>query len=150
MFDLQLSPTGPGLSLHRLENVQDKHFWSVRVNKDIRLIVHRAESSFLLCYVDHHDDACRWVRHRKIERHPTTSTAQIVETRETARKIDVKKKVIPEQPNSIPVTTKPALFAGAGDKELLSYGAHKTGWIRYGLYIQLQHDIGLSAHSNRT
>jgi hypothetical protein len=30
---------------------------TVRINSDIRLIVHRSEASLLLCYVDHHNKA---------------------------------------------------------------------------------------------
>ena len=40
-FDLQLDPSAPGLSFHKLDRAKDKNFWSVRVNRDIRLIVHR-------------------------------------------------------------------------------------------------------------
>ena len=56
-FDLQLNPASPGLSFHKLDDARDKHFWSVRVSGDIRLIVHRSSGSLLLCYVDHHDRA---------------------------------------------------------------------------------------------
>ena len=52
-FDLQVDPARPGLKLHQVEGAKDKGFWSVRVSRDIRLIVHRTASSFLLCYVDH-------------------------------------------------------------------------------------------------
>ena len=44
-FDLQMNPTAPGLSFHKLDRAKDKRFWSVRVNADIRLIVHRTDSS---------------------------------------------------------------------------------------------------------
>ena len=44
-FDLQLNHSGTGLSFHRLDGVKEKNFWSVRVNRDIRLIVHRTDSS---------------------------------------------------------------------------------------------------------
>jgi hypothetical protein len=50
-FDLQLDAVGRGLHFHRLERVRDPNFWSVRVNDDIRLIVHRTAASLLLCYV---------------------------------------------------------------------------------------------------
>jgi hypothetical protein len=50
-FDLQIDPSGPGLQFHRLEKPRDKRFWSVRASRDLRLIVHRTESSLLLCYV---------------------------------------------------------------------------------------------------
>src|SRR5437773_2462282 len=48
-FDLQLNPANPGMSFHKLDKAKDKNFWSVRVNKDIRLIVHRTSASMLLC-----------------------------------------------------------------------------------------------------
>ena len=51
-FDLQLNPANPGMSFHKFDKVKDKNFWSVRVNRDIRLIVHRSDASLLLCYVD--------------------------------------------------------------------------------------------------
>ncbi len=31
-FDLQMDPSSPGLSFHRLDKAKDKRFWSVRVN----------------------------------------------------------------------------------------------------------------------
>ena len=82
-FDLQLNPANPGFSFHRLDKAKDPDFWSVRVNRDIRLIVHRGESRLLLCYVGHHDDAYDWAARRKIEQHPRTGAAQLVELRET-------------------------------------------------------------------
>ena len=59
-FDLQMDPARPGLKLHQVEGAKDKGFWSARVSRDIRLIVHRSASSFLLCYVDHHGAAYQW------------------------------------------------------------------------------------------
>jgi plasmid maintenance system killer protein len=78
-FDLQLNASSPGLRFHRLERPRDPNFWSVRVNDDIRLIVHRTPTSLLLCYVGHHDSAYAWAERRRIERHPTTGAAQLVE-----------------------------------------------------------------------
>src|SRR5262245_32908090 len=50
-FDLQLDPASPGFQFHKLDRARDKSFWSVRVGRDLRLIVHRAQGSLLLCYV---------------------------------------------------------------------------------------------------
>src|SRR5688500_11746549 len=86
-FDLQLNPANPGMQFHRLERAKDPNFWSVRVGSDIRLIVHRMAASLMLCYVDHHDAAYRWAERRKIERHPVTGAAQIIEVRESIREI---------------------------------------------------------------
>ena len=84
-FDLQLNPANPGMSFHKLDKAKDKNFWSVRVSSDIRLIVHKTTSSLLLCYVDHHDKAYDWAERRKLETHPKTGAAQLVEIRETVQ-----------------------------------------------------------------
>ena len=82
-FDLQLNPANPGIQLHRVDKSKDRNFWSARISRDLRLIVHRTDSSLLLCYADHHDAAYQWAERRMIERHPRTGAAQIVEVRET-------------------------------------------------------------------
>ena len=121
-FDLQLDPAAPGLSFHRIDRAKDRNFWSVRVSRDIRLIVHRTASSLMLVYVDHHDAAYRWAERRRIERHPRTGAAQIVEIRETVREIEISRPVLAEAPVTEQVLAKPALFAAASDDELLGYG----------------------------
>ena len=86
-FDLQMDPSSRGMRFHKLDRAKDKHFWSVRASGDLRIIVHKTDANLLLCYVDHHDDAYAWAERRKIERHPTTGAAQLVEIRE--EEIDV-------------------------------------------------------------
>jgi superfamily I DNA/RNA helicase/mRNA-degrading endonuclease RelE of RelBE toxin-antitoxin system len=117
-FDLQIDPSNPGLSFHKLEKARDRNFWSVRVNRDIRLIVHKSQSSLLLCYVGHHDKAYDWAERRRLETHPKTGAAQIVEIRETIEEIRVPKYV------EAMATPKPRkqLFLGVSDGELLGYG----------------------------
>ena len=127
-FDLQMDPSAPGLSFHKLDRARDKNFWSVRINRDLRLIVHRTAASIMLAYVGHHDAAYRWAERRRLERHPKTGAAQIVEIRETVREIEVPRAVTIEEPAAAPPATKPALFAGASDDELLAYGVPET-WL---------------------
>ncbi len=118
-FDLQLNPASPGFNFHKLDKARDKRFWSVRVNRDIRLIVHRTEESLLLCYVDHHDNAYNWAERRKLEVHPKTGAAQIVQIRETIQEIFV--PVYVEQTVHFVKETKP-LFNHVSDDVLLSFG----------------------------
>jgi superfamily I DNA/RNA helicase/mRNA-degrading endonuclease RelE of RelBE toxin-antitoxin system len=131
-FDLQLNPAHPSMSLHKIDESKDKNFWSARVSSDIRLIVHKTATSFLLCYVDHHDKAYRWAERRKLEVHPKTGAAQWVEIRERVEEIVVPYAVkniaapagLAERrgtPIGIP-KAKPLLFTGSSDEELLSYG----------------------------
>lgn len=77
-FDLQMDPVATGMSLHRLTGTRDPNFWSARVSRDIRLIVHKTSGTMLLCYVEHHDRAYAWAERRKLETHPTTGAAQFV------------------------------------------------------------------------
>ena len=117
-FDLQMNPANPGMQYHKLDKAKDKHFWSVRVNDDIRLIVHKTDSSLLLCYVDHHDKAYRWAERRKLETHPKTGAAQLVEVRERVEEI-----TIPRYVEAVsPAPQKPLLFAHVSDGDLLGYG----------------------------
>ena len=117
-FDLQLNPANPGMNFHRLNKAKDKNFWSVRVSGDIRLIVHKSETSLLLCYVGHHDKAYDWAERRRLETHRKTGAAQLVEIRETVQEILIPTYV--EAPK--PTTAKLPLFAGMSDDDLLTYG----------------------------
>lgn len=128
-FDLQLNPASPGMSFHKLDKARDKNFWSVRVNSDIRLIVHRSDQSLLLCYVDHHDKAYDWAERRKLETHPKTGAAQLVEIRETVKEVLVPIYVQSELPLvQRPAPEKLALLANISDDELLGYGV-PTEWL---------------------
>src|SRR4051812_23964729 len=80
-FDLQVNPAQPGLGFHRIEKARDRNFWSVRASDDLRIIVHRTEGDLLLCFTAHHDDAYRWAERRRLETHPKTGAAQLVEIR---------------------------------------------------------------------
>lgn len=117
-FDLQLNPASSSLRFHKLDRVKDPNFWSVSVNMDIRIIVHRTAASLMLCYVDHHDNAYTWAQKRKIERHPRTGAAQLVEVRETIE------EVIIQQPVMVPAAAPPQRrpFADIPNDDLLAYG----------------------------
>ena len=117
-FDLQTNPSRPGLSFHKLENTRDPNFWSVRVSRDIRIIVHRTRQNLTFCYVDHHDDAYKWAERRKLETHPKTGAAQLVEVRERVQEITVPSYVTTEQDESV----QPPLFAEIEESDLLDYG----------------------------
>ncbi len=118
VFDLQVNPANPGMQFHKLDKARDPKFWSIRVSRDLRLIVHRTQASLLVCYVNRHEKAYRWAEQRKLERHPTTGAAQIVQIRETVKNITIPKYVEVKQP----APPKPLLFGNISDEELLHYG----------------------------
>lgn len=125
-FDLQMNPAHPGMSVHKLDKARDKNFWSVRVSRDLRVIVHKTADSVLLCYVDHHDPAYQWAERRRLETHPTTGAAQWVEVRERVDEIVIRREVpADERPTDAP---KPLLFGNMSDEELLGWGV-PTEWL---------------------
>lgn len=112
------------MQFHRISRCKDPNFWSIRAGRDIRVIVHKTDASLLLCYVDHHDAAYAWAERRRIERHPRTGPAQLVEMRETVREIEIPKYVQTE--DSAP--TKLRLLTRVTADELLGYGVPEQ-WI---------------------
>jgi mRNA-degrading endonuclease RelE of RelBE toxin-antitoxin system len=118
VFDLQVNLESPGLSFHKLDRAKDKSFWSVRVSDDIRIIVHRSEASLLVCYVDHHDKAYAWAERRRLETHPKTGAAQLVEIRETVDEIRVPTYV----GATTPAGTEPRPLERIADEILVAHG----------------------------
>jgi mRNA-degrading endonuclease RelE of RelBE toxin-antitoxin system len=141
VFDLQVNPVGAGNSFHKLDKAKDRRFWSVRVSSDIRLIVHKTEDSLLVCYVGHHDKAYQWAERRKIEIHPRTGAAQLVEIRETVQEIVVPVYVQSDQP----APPKPLLFADMSDDALLGYGV-PAEWLADVRTVNEDTLLGLADH----
>lgn len=134
-FDLQVSPDQPGLQFHRIDKSRDSNFWSVRVSRDVRIIVHKTGDSLMLVHVAHHDDAYKWAERRRIETHPKTGALQIVVAHERAEAraayyIAVAESVAPtslfdlEGERTAPAPTRPPAvpFMTLTDDELLSVG----------------------------
>jgi len=133
VYDLQQDPSAPGLQFHRIDKSKDPNFWSIRSNLDIRLIVHKTAASFLICYVDHHDDAYKWAERRRIDTHPKTGAAQIVEVRERIEEIAVPTYVmaepqVAESEVSQPETQPLPLFTNLSEDDLLDVGVPQD-WI---------------------
>jgi len=123
-FDLQTNPAHPSLQFHRIERAKDQRFWSIRGSLDLRLIVHKDGEELVVCYVGHHDDAYDWATRRRLDVHPTTGAAQLVEIRETVREIVVPKYVEEERP----APPKSKLFAHFADADILAFGV-PSDWL---------------------
>lgn len=133
-FDLQTDPNRPGLQFHRIDASKDPNFWSVRVNRDLRIIIHKTGDSIMLAYVDHHDDAYKWAERRRIETHPRTGALQIVEVRERVEEIVVQPAPArqPELPFRVPATPSVStlpLFSKLSSDDALSIGVPED-WIK--------------------
>lgn len=86
-FDFQLNPAQPGAQLHRLERARDKHLWSFRVDRDVRVIVYKSRDDLVLLYADHHDRAYRWAENRQFVPNPETGAMQLVEVHERVEEV---------------------------------------------------------------
>ena len=121
-FELQMDPAQPGMRFHRIDGAKDRNFWSVRVSRDLRLIVHKFGANLLLCYVDHHDAAYRWAERRRLENHPRTGAAQIVEIREKVLEIEVPRYIEVETIAGEIADDTRRIFDDIRDDELLGCG----------------------------
>ena len=115
VFDFQLDPSQAAFSMHKVDRGRDPNLWTARVNRDIRMVVHKQGGDTLLAWVGHHDNAYRWAETRRIESHPKTGAVQIVEARETIEDV-ITKRYIEE------AVLKPRLFVDETDDALLSWG----------------------------
>jgi mRNA-degrading endonuclease RelE of RelBE toxin-antitoxin system len=130
-FDLQMDPSAPGLQFHRIDKSKDPNFWSIRVNLDLRIIVHKTASSILLAYVGHHDRAYDWAERRRIEAHPKTGVIQIVEVRERVEEIAPPPPPVPPilgPPVAVPLPVAPPVFGGLSIDDLMTIGVPQD-WI---------------------
>jgi hypothetical protein len=128
VVDLQIDPSGNGLQMHRIDKSKDPNFWSVRVNRDLRLIVHKSGDSVLVAYVGHHDPAYAWAERRRIEAHPRTGAMQIIEVRELVEEIGPAPAFNFEPVVEAPASEERPLFASLDEDELLSVGV-PADWI---------------------
>ncbi len=129
VVDLQIDASAPGLQFHRIDKSKDANFWSVRVGRDLRLIVHKTAGSLLIAYVDHHDKAYAWAERRRIEAHPQTGAIQIVEVRELVEEVAAAAPHGARETDfSLPDVDPTPLFAKLDEAALLSIGV-PADWI---------------------
>lgn len=63
IYNFLSNPKQPGLSWERLTGLKDR--WSMRVNRDVRIIAEtKGQGFYRLLYVGHHDEAYRWADRR--------------------------------------------------------------------------------------
>jgi len=77
----KLNPTSGGINYERIHGSHDNHLWSVRIDRAYRGIVHRPEGgkTFILLWVDNHDNAYDWARQKRVEIHPETGSLQVLD-----------------------------------------------------------------------
>ena len=113
------NPTQSGINFERLEGVLDDKVRSVRIDQAYRaIVIHPPKGDVYLCvWVDHHDDAYRWVKNKRFEVNPSSGNFQLWEMAEGEP---------PPPPPAATVQPKtveaPSLFGEFDDEELVLAG----------------------------
>lgn len=120
IVELELDPKGNGTNLHRVDKkCRDENFWVVRVNQDIRLIIHMKDGQITLLYAGHHDDAYKWAESRVLKFDARKQIAKLVHFIEET-------VTLPKHHFAEPEETKP--FAHLSDIELTTCGCDKENF----------------------
>lgn len=79
-IQFQADPTSSGINYENINGARDPNLKSVRLSDDWRGIVFKPVQGdvYVLLYVDHHDDAYRWAKNRKLTINPVTGAMQMV------------------------------------------------------------------------
>jgi superfamily I DNA/RNA helicase len=133
------NPRSPGLNYERIEGGKDPMIRSIRVDQDIRCIVRAPEEgdTYVLLWIDKHDDAYQWARRRTCHVNRVSGALQVVDVEAAERAVQAQTAVgdaiaaaVSEalaKQTQAPITTqtqdKPAsLFAHCDDDQLMLLG----------------------------
>lgn len=127
------NPRSPGLNYERIEGGKDPFIRSIRVDQDIRCIVRAPDTgdTYVLLWIDKHDDAYQWARRRTCHVNRVSGALQVVdvEAAEMAVGDAIAAAVSEALANQAPVV-QPAqaqakvgsLFAHCSDDQLMLLG----------------------------
>jgi hypothetical protein len=75
------NPRSPGLNYERIEGGKDPFIRSIRVDQDIRCIVRAPDEgdTYVLLWIDKHDDAYQWARRRTCHVNRVSGALQVVD-----------------------------------------------------------------------
>ena len=111
------NPLSAGIHYEKLTACKDKKICSVRIDDTYRGIVVRQEETgtYLLLWVDHHDEAYAWAKNKKCEVNPNTGAIQVYDM-----------KVVENESNAnIKSNNQEKLFSKVDDKDLCDLGLPK-------------------------
>ncbi|QPN61978.1 UvrD-helicase domain-containing protein [Synechococcus sp. CBW1004] len=135
------NPRSPGLNYERIEGGKDPFIRSIRVDQDIRCIVRAPDEgdTYVLLWIDKHDDAYQWARRRTCHVNRVSGALQVVDVEAAEMAVGdaiaaavseaLANQTPPSQASGIatPVTTQiqdkaPSLFAHCDDDQLMLLG----------------------------
>lgn len=108
-------PTAPGLNYERINGSKDPQVRSLRVDQDYRCIVRAPEkgSTYVLLWVDKHDDAYAWARRKACHVNRVSGALQIVDVEGAEQALG----------DAISASVPDNLFAQIADEQLMQLGA---------------------------
>ena len=134
------NPRSPGLNYERIEGGKDPFIRSIRVDQDIRCIVRAPDEgdTYVLLWIDKHDDAYQWARRRTCHVNRVSGALQVVDVEAAELAVGdaiaaaVSEALANQTPaaqatpeTSPPATAQPespSLFAHCGDDQLMLLG----------------------------
>lgn len=117
-------PTQSGINFERVNEAQDDKVRSVRIDQVYRaIVVHPPKGDVYLCvWVDHHDDAYRWVRNKHFEVNPNSGVLQLYEVGDLSpARSAPSTTMLTAEANRARVVPQ-GLFASVNDEDLLLAG----------------------------
>jgi len=118
----QEDPTRSGLNFEKLQGTRDPKVRSLRVDQAYRVIVLQPErGDVILCvWVDHHDEAYRWVERKTFEINPLSGVLQVYSVEEGEQALRTVEATHP--PVRVKPKAPPRLFSSFDDEQLLLAG----------------------------
>ena len=116
-------PTQASINYEPIHDMADDKIRTVRIDQAYRaIVIHPPQGDVYLCvWVDHHDEAMAWARHKRFDVNPHTGSLQVWQTQETSSGQPISAVQAVEAISSAPVP-KGHLFAGRADDDLLLMG----------------------------
>jgi len=117
----QQDPTMHSINYEPIHDTLDSRVRTVRIGLDYRAIVLHPDAGdvYLLAWVDHHDEAMDWAKHKRFEVNPVTGALQLIDT----EVVTAVQEVLAEEPEAaVKHLDDYALFETFPDKALLRTG----------------------------
>lgn len=117
-------PTSTGLNYERINGSRDPQLRSLRVDQDYRCIVRAPEkgSTYVLLWVDKHDDAYIWARRKACQVNRVSGALQIVDVEAAEQSVGDAISAAVEQALAAVSQPPAALFAAIRDDKLTRLG----------------------------
>lgn len=119
----QHDPTSPGLNYEKIANAKDSRLRSIRIDQTYRCIVLKSEKgdTYILLWVDKHDEAYAWAEGRTCAVNPLTGSIQVVEVQEAPAAASP--APAKESKPTAAADNRPGIFDSFTDKDLEQLGA---------------------------